>query len=72
MEKPSKKEYPDYYHIITEPIDMKTIESNIRNDRVSLRRGGCDDDDDDGGEGDDDDSDDFEEDKETSSQNPLT
>ncbi|XP_072181869.1 protein polybromo-1-like [Diadema setosum] len=33
MEKPSKKEYPDYYHIITEPIDMRTIEGNIRHDR---------------------------------------
>ncbi|XP_063953565.1 protein polybromo-1-like isoform X12 [Lytechinus pictus] len=33
MEKPSKKEYPDYYHIITEPIDMKTIESHIKNDK---------------------------------------
>ena len=47
---------------------MKTIESNIRNDRVSLRRGGCNDDDDGGGEGDD-----FEDIfKETSSQNPST
>ena len=51
---------------------MKTIESNIRNDRVSLRSGGCDDDDDGGGEGDDD-CDNFEDIfKETSSQNPST
>ena len=34
MEKPSKKDYPDYYDIIETPIDMKTIESNIKNDRV--------------------------------------
>lgn len=33
MEKPSKKDYPDYYQIITEPIDMKTIEHNIKNDK---------------------------------------
>lgn len=35
MEKPSRIDYPDYYDIIDNPIDMKTIESNIRNDMVS-------------------------------------
>jgi protein polybromo-1 len=33
MEKPSKKMYPDYYRVIAEPIDMVTIDSNIKNDR---------------------------------------
>ncbi|XP_015918691.2 protein polybromo-1 isoform X3 [Parasteatoda tepidariorum] len=33
MEKPSKKDYPDYYEIITNPIDMKTIESNIKSEK---------------------------------------
>lgn len=36
MEKPSKKDYPDYYEIITNPIDMKTIDSNIKSEKVSL------------------------------------
>jgi len=35
MEKPSKKDYPDYYDIIKEPIDMKTIDANIKADRYS-------------------------------------
>lgn len=35
MEKPSKKEYPDYYQVITDPVDMKTIEVNILTDKVS-------------------------------------
>lgn len=30
MEKPSKKLYPDYYNVIEKPIDMLTIESNIK------------------------------------------
>lgn len=30
MEKPPKKLYPDYYDVIQNPIDMSTIESNIR------------------------------------------
>lgn len=34
MDKPSKKLYPDYYDIIKMPMDMKTIESNIKNDVV--------------------------------------
>ncbi|KAK0181294.1 hypothetical protein PV327_003587 [Microctonus hyperodae] len=33
MEKPSKKIYPDYYQIIAEPIDMLTIESNIKSEK---------------------------------------
>lgn len=35
MEKPSKKLYPEYYDIIEHPIDMMTIESNIREDRYN-------------------------------------
>ena len=35
MDKPPKKVYPDYYEIIHSPMDMKTIESNIKNDVVS-------------------------------------
>jgi len=31
LEKPSEKEYPDYYDIITEPIDMTMIEGRIKN-----------------------------------------
>lgn len=30
MEKPSKKLYPDYYKVIDHPIDMLTIEANIK------------------------------------------
>uniref|UniRef100_A0A8D3E6I9 Protein polybromo-1 n=1 Tax=Scophthalmus maximus TaxID=52904 RepID=A0A8D3E6I9_SCOMX len=30
MVKPSKKDYPDYYNVILEPMDLKTIEHNIR------------------------------------------
>lgn len=33
MEKPSPKQYPDYYEVIQHPIDMLTIEQSIRNDR---------------------------------------
>jgi len=35
MEKPSKKLYADYYRVIAEPIDMVTIDSNIKSDRYS-------------------------------------
>ncbi|XP_072934610.1 protein polybromo-1 [Epargyreus clarus] len=35
MEKPSKKLYPEYYNVIDRPIDMITIENNIKNDRYS-------------------------------------
>ncbi|XP_060127485.1 protein polybromo-1 isoform X5 [Zootoca vivipara] len=33
MVKPSKKDYPDYYKIILEPMDLKTIEHNIRSEK---------------------------------------
>ncbi|XP_053529985.1 protein polybromo-1 isoform X5 [Ictalurus punctatus] len=35
MVKPSKKDYPDYYKIILEPMDLRTIEHNIRADRYA-------------------------------------
>ncbi|XP_077134267.1 protein polybromo-1 isoform X5 [Ranitomeya variabilis] len=35
MFKPSKKDYPDYYKIILEPMDLKTIEHNIRSDKYT-------------------------------------
>ncbi|KAG8556781.1 hypothetical protein GDO81_018204 [Engystomops pustulosus] len=35
MFKPSKKDYPDYYNIILEPMDLKTIEHNIRTDKYA-------------------------------------
>ncbi|KAM9227632.1 protein polybromo-1 isoform 1-T1 [Leptosomus discolor] len=35
MVKPSKKDYPDYYKIILEPMDLKMIEHNIRNDKYT-------------------------------------
>ncbi|XP_053148171.1 protein polybromo-1 isoform X2 [Hemicordylus capensis] len=35
MVKPSKKDYPDYYKIILEPMDLKIIEHNIRSDKYS-------------------------------------
>ena len=30
MEKPSRKDYPDYYEVITNPIDMKIINERIK------------------------------------------
>ncbi|KAM9410171.1 protein polybromo-1-like isoform 4-T4 [Pholidichthys leucotaenia] len=33
MVKPSKKDYPDYYKVILEPMDLRTIEHNIRTDK---------------------------------------
>lgn len=33
MFKPSKKDYPDYYKVILEPMDLRTIEHGIRSDR---------------------------------------
>lgn len=33
--KPSKKDYPDYYNVILEPMDLKTIEYKIRNERYT-------------------------------------
>ncbi|KAL0860991.1 hypothetical protein ABMA27_009518 [Loxostege sticticalis] len=35
MEKPSKKLYSEYYNVIEKPIDMITIEANIKNDRYN-------------------------------------
>ena len=35
MVKPSKKDYPDYYKVIQEPMDLKTIEHNIRSERYT-------------------------------------
>lgn len=35
MVKPSKKDYPDYYKVILEPMDLKTIEHNIRTERYT-------------------------------------
>ena len=33
MVKPSKKDYPDYYKIILEPMDLRTIDHNVRSDK---------------------------------------
>ncbi|XP_014864471.1 PREDICTED: protein polybromo-1-like isoform X2 [Poecilia mexicana] len=33
MVKPSKKDYPDYYKVILEPMDLRTIDYNIRSDK---------------------------------------
>ena len=38
VELPSKKEYPDYYQVISEPIDMKMIEYKIKQSQVRLRK----------------------------------
>ncbi|XP_011612227.1 protein polybromo-1-like [Takifugu rubripes] len=35
MVKPSKKDYPDYYKVILEPMDLKTIEQSIRSERYN-------------------------------------
>ncbi|XP_041743789.2 polybromo 1, like isoform X4 [Coregonus clupeaformis] len=35
MVKPSKKNYPDYYKVILEPMDLKTIEHNVRSKRYA-------------------------------------
>ena len=35
VERPSKKDYPDYYSIITQPMDMKTIDEKIKRDAYS-------------------------------------
>lgn len=37
IDKPSRKTYPDYYSIIENPIDMRTIDTNIKNDMVSVQ-----------------------------------
>ncbi|XP_014669868.1 PREDICTED: protein polybromo-1-like, partial [Priapulus caudatus] len=33
---PSRKDYPDYYQIITDPIDMKMIEANINSGKYAI------------------------------------
>ena len=38
MEKPDRKSYPDYYDIITDPIDMKIINDKIM---TNTYRQGC-------------------------------
>ncbi|KAL1139328.1 hypothetical protein AAG570_006314 [Ranatra chinensis] len=35
MEKPSKKIYPDYYKVITQPLDMLTIQANIKAEKYT-------------------------------------
>uniref|UniRef100_H2ZED6 Polybromo 1 n=1 Tax=Ciona savignyi TaxID=51511 RepID=H2ZED6_CIOSA len=35
LEKPSKKDYPDYYKLIVDPIDMRTIDKKIRQERYT-------------------------------------
>jgi protein polybromo-1 len=30
MDKPSKRDYPDYYEVIERPIDMRTINDKIK------------------------------------------
>lgn len=30
MEKPSRKDYPDYYEVIEQPMDMRTINEKIK------------------------------------------
>lgn len=36
MSLPSKKDYPDYYKFISEPIDLTMIENKIKTNMVSL------------------------------------
>lgn len=36
MEKPSKKDYPDYYEVIANPIDMTTINARIKSGSYKL------------------------------------
>lgn len=35
MERPSRRDYPDYYEVITNPMDMKTIEENVKNNKYT-------------------------------------
>lgn len=35
MVKPSKKDYPDYYKVILEPMDVRTIDHSIRSDKYT-------------------------------------
>ena len=34
---PSKKDYPDYYKVITDPIDLSIIEGKIKGNKVRLQ-----------------------------------
>ena len=34
---PLKKDYPDYFQVISEPIDMTVIETKIKADKVCIR-----------------------------------
>uniref|UniRef100_A0AAY4CCS3 Protein polybromo-1 n=1 Tax=Denticeps clupeoides TaxID=299321 RepID=A0AAY4CCS3_9TELE len=43
MVKPSKKDYPDYYQIILQPMDLRTIDHNIRAERYSTEEAVMDD-----------------------------
>jgi len=35
---PLKKDYPDYYKVITDPIDLSTIETKIKSNKVNQHR----------------------------------
>jgi hypothetical protein len=35
MQLPLKRDYPDYYQVITNPIDLSMIEAKLRADKVS-------------------------------------
>ena len=35
IEKPSKKDYPDYYKVITQPMDMETIDEKIKKNQYT-------------------------------------
>lgn len=35
IEKPDKRDYPDYYEVIAQPIDMETIESKIKGEKYA-------------------------------------
>ena len=32
---PSRKDYPDYYQVIMEPVDMTMIEAKLKAEKVS-------------------------------------
>jgi len=34
---PLKKDYPDYFQVISEPIDMTVIETKIKADKVCIK-----------------------------------
>lgn len=34
---PSRKDYPDYYQVIMEPIDLTIIETKLKTDKVSRK-----------------------------------